>query len=125
MFNILTVLSNVFPAGEQSSSLISATNLVHQELSNLIRWSDNILLRSTTKETTHSTASTQDSQETPVQSEVGQLVDRLKIAVNDLVQVVIHKAANQIPPPSTAIECISSPTVSSPAVYATLTADKD
>ena len=63
VFNIPTVLPNVFLAGEQSSILISDTNLAHQELFNLVWWSDNILLRLTTKVTTHST---QDSQETPV-----------------------------------------------------------
>ncbi len=104
VFNILTTLGNVFPAGEHSSSLISATNLVHQALSRLVRWSDDILLLSTTKD-----GGLERLPDQPVQSEVGQVVDGLKVAVNDLVQVVVHKAANKTPPPSSAAAC-SSPT---------------
>ena len=37
------------------------------------------------------------------------MLDGLKVAVNDLVQVVVHKAANKTPPPSSAAAC-SSPT---------------
>ena len=96
VFNILTTLGNVFPAGEHSSSLISATNLVHQALSHLIRWSDDILLQSTAKE-----CEAQLVDKSHFQSEVGSIVDALKVAVSDLVQIVIHKAANKIPPPST------------------------
>jgi hypothetical protein len=104
VFNITTTLRNVFPAGEHSSSLLSATNMVHQALSHLIRWSDDILLLSTTKD-----ASFEQISESNVQMEVRSIVDNLEIAINDLVQVVIHKAANKIPPPTTAIAC-SSPT---------------
>ena len=107
VFSILTTLGNVSPpSGEHSSSLISATNLVHQALSQLIRWSDDILLQTTTSDG-RSTPTTTDS---PLQSEVRAVVDGLKIALNDLVQVVIHKAANKIPPPST-------PQSASPALY--------
>ena len=94
VFNILTTLGNVFPAGEHSSSLISATNLVHQALSHLIRWSDDILLQLSTAD--NESKSDRDSS---LQSEVRSVVDGLKVAVNNLVQIVIHKAANKIPPP--------------------------
>lgn len=99
VFNILTTLGIVFPAREHSSSLISATNLVHQALSQLIRWSDDILLRSTASNLASSQTTVDSS--SPLQSEVRTIVDGLKIAVNDLVQIVIHKAANKTPPPST------------------------
>ena len=98
VFNILTTLGIVFPAREHSSSLISATNLVHQALSQLIRWSDDILLQSTASNLASSQPIADSS---PLQSEVRTVVDGLKIAVNDLVQIVIHKAANKTPPPST------------------------
>ena len=108
VFSILTALGNVSPpSGEHSSSLISATNLVHQALSQLIRWSDDILLHTTTNDG-RSTPTT--IAESSLQSEVRTVVDGLKIAINDLVQVVIHKAANKIPPPST-------PQSASPALY--------
>ena len=97
VFNILTTLGNVFPAGEHSSSLISATNLVHQALSHLIRWSDDILLQSSTLE-----AESRKDGDSSLHLEVRSVVDGLKVAVNDLVQIVIHKASNKIPPPSTA-----------------------
>ena len=102
VFNILTTLGNVFPAGEHSSSLISATNLVHHALSHLVRWSDDVLLRSSENES-------KLDEDSPLQSEVRSVVDGLKVAVNDLVQIVIHKAANKIhPAPLTAV-CSPSP----------------
>ncbi|XP_046635502.1 rap guanine nucleotide exchange factor 1-like isoform X2 [Daphnia pulicaria] len=108
VFSILTALGNVSPpSGEHSSSLISATNLVHQALSQLIRWSDDILLQTTTNDGRSTPTITAESS---LQSEVRTVVDGLKIAINDLVQVVIHKAANKIPPPST-------PQCASPALY--------
>ncbi|KAK4018436.1 hypothetical protein OUZ56_000490 [Daphnia magna] len=108
VFNILTTLGNVSsPSGEHSSSLISATTLVHQALSELIRWSDDILLQTTTIDGRSTPTTTADSS---LQAEVRTVVDGLKIAINDLVQVVIHKAANKIPPPST-------PQSASPALY--------
>lgn len=94
VFNILTTLGNVFPAGEHSSSLISATNLVHQALAHLIRWSDDILLQLSTAYN-----ESKSDQDAPLQSEVRSVVNGLKVAVNNLVQIVIHKAANKIPPP--------------------------
>lgn len=94
VFNILTTLGNVFPAGEHSSSLISATNLVHQALSQLIRWSDDILLQLST-----AGSESKPDPDSSLQSEVKSVVDGLKAAVNNLVQIVIHKAANKIPPP--------------------------
>ncbi len=112
VFCILTTLGNVFPAGEHSSSLISATNLVHQALSQLIRWSDDILLQATTRDSATATNSTPSGPcaDKAMLSEVRTVVDGLKIAVNDLVQIVIHKAANKLPPPST-------PVCASPALY--------
>lgn len=96
VYNILTTLGNVFPAGEHSSSLISATNLVHQALSQLLKWSDDILLQVTTDPEINSTEAPE-----VLHSGVKSVVDALQIAVNDLVQIVIHKAANKLPPPST------------------------
>lgn len=108
VFSILTTLGNVSPpSGEHSSSLISATNLVHQALSQLIRWSDDILLQTTTSDGRSTTTTTTDSS---IQTEVRAVINGLKIAINDLVQVVIHKAANKLPPPST-------PKSASPALY--------
>ena len=107
VYSILTTLGNVSPpSGEHSSSLISATNLVHQALSQLIRWSDDILLQTTTSDG----RSTPTATDPAVLLEVRVVVDGLKVAINDLVQVVIHKAANKIPPPST-------PKSASPALY--------
>ena len=111
VFNILTTLGIVFPAREHSSSLISATNLVHQALSQLIRWSDDILLQSTTS---NSAATSQPIADSALQSEVRTVVDGLKIAVNDLVQIVIHKAANKTPPPSTPLYAPSNAVFDSP-----------
>ena len=108
VFSILTTLGNISPpSGEHSSSLISATNLVHQALSQLIRWSDDILLQTTTSDGRSTTPTTTDSS---IQTEVRAVINGLKIAINDLVQVVIHKAANKLPPPST-------PKSASPALY--------
>lgn len=126
VFSILTTLGNVFPAGEHSSSLISATSLVHQALSQLIRWSDDILLQSTAKSVSSAAASDPQAAEPPclpMLSEVRTVVDGLQIAVNNLVQIVIHKAANLTPPPSTPV-CVS------PGLYGTSTSlrllsDKD
>lgn len=107
VFTILTTLNNVSPSsGEHSSSLISATNLVNQALSKLMKWSDDILLQTTTSDG----RATPTAPDPALQSEVRAVVDCLKIAINDLVQVVIHKAANKLPPPST-------PQSTSPALY--------
>lgn len=127
VFSILTTLGNVFPAGEHSSSLISATNLVHQALSHLIRWSDDILLQSTTKDASSTQAPSQPAPADPAMlSEVRTVVDGLKIAVNDLVQIVIHKAANKLPPPSTLV-CASPALYEAPvpAPLRLLTVEKD
>lgn len=97
VYSILTTLGNVFPAGEHSSHLISATNLVHQTLSQLLKWSDDILLQVTTNLEINVTAELSDALHTQVKS----VVDALQIAVNNLVQIVIHKAANMLPPLST------------------------
>lgn len=109
VFSILTTLGNISsPSGEHSSSQISATNQVHQALSEFILWSDDILLQTTTA--TDGSSSIPPATDSSLQTEVRAVVDSLKIAINDLIQVVIHKAANKLPPPST-------PKSAPPALY--------